>query len=180
LLLRADAVRYLGLPGTLTFGFAVLLGSTALAYVTYWLIEHQFDRVRARVRGTADPAAAPSPQGVRRAQIGVVAVAASMVLLASPVGQAVGYVSQTAAEKVMPPSPAFDIRWRADVPDAERQRFEAELGLTALGSVDRDQSRRTWSYSLRSPTPERVRALLEHRAVEDTAGIDTERLEIPH
>jgi peptidoglycan/LPS O-acetylase OafA/YrhL len=179
LLLKAGAVQYLGLPGTLTFGFAVLLGSTTLAYATYWLIEHQFDRVRARVRGTTDPAAAPAVQSVRRAQVGVVVVAASLVVLASPVGQAVGYVSQTAVEKDLPSSPAFNVRWRTDVPDADRLRFEAELGLTALGPVERDQSRRTWSYSLRSPTPDRIRALLEHRAVEDTAGIDTDRLEIP-
>jgi peptidoglycan/LPS O-acetylase OafA/YrhL len=179
LLLKAGMVRYLGLPGTLTFGFTVLFASTALASATYWLIERQFDRVRARVRGTMDPAAAPAVQNVRRAQVGVVAVAASMVLLASPVGQAVGYVSQTAVAQGLPASPAFNIRWRIDVLDADRLRFEAELGLTALGPVERDQSRRTWSYSLRSPTPARVRTLLEHQAVEDTAGIDTERLQIP-
>ena len=176
LLLRAGAVSYLGLPGTLSFGFVVLLGSTALAYVTYWLVERPFDRVRARVRGAFSPPPAPALQAMRRAQIVTIAVAASLVILTSPVGLAVAYVSQSNAE--WPPSPAFNIRWRTGVSDGDRQRFEAELGLTALGPVERDQSHRTWSYSLRSPTPDRVRALLEHRAVEDTAGIDTKRFEI--
>jgi peptidoglycan/LPS O-acetylase OafA/YrhL len=179
LLLRAGAVQYLGLPGTLTFGFAVLAGATALAYATYALVEHPFDLVRARVRGAFNPSPTPDVQGMRRAQIGAAAVAIALVLLASPVGQAVGYVSQSAAVKELPPSPVFNIRWRDDVPDGDRQRFEAELGLTALGPVERDPARRTWSYTLHSPTPDRIRALLEHRAVEDTAGIDTERLEIP-
>ncbi|HVQ14424.1 MAG TPA: hypothetical protein VMS40_12575, partial [Vicinamibacterales bacterium] len=95
-----------------------------------------------------------------------------------PVGQAVGYVSQSTVGD-LPASPAFNIRWRPDVSDGDRQGFEAELGLIARGPVERDPSHRTWSYSLRSPTPDRVRALLEHRAVEDTSGIDAARLEIP-
>jgi hypothetical protein len=101
---------------------------------------------------------------------------AVLVLLVSPVGQAVGYVSQSAFES--PSSPPFNIRWRTGTSDGDRQGFEAELGLTVLGQVDDDASRRTWSYSLRSPTPDRVRALLKHRAVEDTAGVDVDRLEI--
>ena len=92
-------------------------------------------------------------------------------------GQAVGYVSQSNVGE-LPASPAFNIRWRTGTSDGDRHGFEAELGLTALGPVDRDPSHRTWSYSLRSPTPDRVRALLEHRAVEDTSGIDPNRLEI--
>ena len=112
-----------------------------------------------------------------RPQIAALAVAACLILLASPVGQAVGYVSQSNVAE-LPPSPAFNIRWRPGTSDGDRQGFEAELGLTALGPVERDPSHRTWSYSLRSPTPDRVRALLEHRAVEDTSGIDPNRLEI--
>lgn len=177
LLLRAGTVPYLGLPGTMTFGFAVLLGSTALAYITYRLVERPFDRVRARVRGDVSPLPTMAVPRAWRTQLGALAVAAAFVLLVSPVGRAVAYVSQSAIEE-LPPSPAFNIRWRPDVSDGTRQELEAELGLTALGPVERDESRRTWSYSLRSPTPDRVRALLEHRAVEDTAGIDAERLEI--
>jgi peptidoglycan/LPS O-acetylase OafA/YrhL len=177
LLLRAGVVPYLGLPGTLTFGLAVLLGSTTLAYLTYRVLERPFDRVRARVRGDFSPPAAVAVPRVGRTRIAALAVAAALVLLVSPVGLAVGYVSQSAVPD-LPASPAFDIRWRPDVSDGARRGFEADLGLTALGPVERDASRRTWSYSLRSPTPDRVRALLQHHAVEDTAGIDVERLEI--
>ena len=177
LLLRAGTVPYLGLPGTLTFGFAVLLGSTALAYVTYRLLERPFDRVRARVRGDFSPLPTTAVQRVWRTQAGALAVAAALVLLVSPVGQAVSYVSQSTVDE-LPASPAFNIRWRPDVSDRARQEFETEIGLTVLGQVENDASRRTWSYSLRAPTADRVRALLEHRAVEDTAGINAERLEI--
>lgn len=176
LLLRAGAVSYLGLPGTLAFGFTVLAGSTALAYLTYRLVEHPFDRVRARVRGEFRPAA-PALTAAWRPQIAALAVSACLLLVASPVGQAVGTVSQSGVDE-LPPSPAFNIRWRPDISEGDRRGFEAELGLTALGQVERDPSRRTWSYSLRSPTHDRIRALLEHRAVEDTAGIDTARYEI--
>jgi len=177
LLLRAGATNYLGLPGELPFGFAVLVGSTVLAYATYRLVEHPFDRVRARVRGDYRPPPTPVVYGFRP-QLAALAVAACLILLASPVGQAVGYVSQSNVADV-PASPAFNIRWRPGVSDGDRQGFEVELGLTALGPVERDPSHRTWSYTLRSPTPDRVRALLDHRAVEDTSGIDTDRLEIP-
>jgi len=176
LLLRAGATSVLGLPGTLPFGFAVLAGSTALAYATYRVIEHPFDRVRARVRGDYSPPPTPVVYGLRP-QVAALAIAACLILLASPVGQAVGYVSQSNIAE-LPASPAFNIRWRPGTSDGDRQGFEAELGLTALGPIERDPTRRTWSYSLRSPTPDRVRALLEHRAVEDTSGIDPNRLEI--
>jgi hypothetical protein len=177
LLLRAGATSYLGLPGALPFGVAVLMGSTALAYVTYRLVEHPFDRVRARVRGDYRPPPTAVVYGLRPQAVAL-GIAASLILLASPVGHAVGYVSQSNAAD-LPASPAFNIRWRPEVSDGDRQGFEAELGLTALGPVERDASHRTWSYSLRSPTPDRVRALLEHRGVEDTSGIDPNRLEIP-
>jgi peptidoglycan/LPS O-acetylase OafA/YrhL len=175
LLMRAGMVRYVGLPGSLHFGLTVLLGATALAYVTYRLVERPFDRLRARVRGDVSPLAAVVPHGKWRPLLGTLAVAASLVLLANPVALAVGYVSQV---KPLPDSREFNIRWRPDLSDEARRSLEAELGLTAIGPVERDASGRTWSYRLRSPTPDRVRALLDHRAVEDTAGIDVESLEI--
>ncbi len=177
LLLRAGMTSYLGLPGSLPFGLAVLLGSTVLAFVTYHVVERPFDRVRARVRGDYSPPPDLAVQRVRRAQVGALAATAALVLLVSPVGQAVGYVSRSAIGE-LPASSPFNIRWRTGISDSDRQGFEAELGLTALGQVEDDASRRTWSYRLRAPTPERVRALLEHRAVEDTAGVDVERFEI--
>jgi peptidoglycan/LPS O-acetylase OafA/YrhL len=176
LLLRAGATSYLGLPGELPFGLTVLAGSTVLAYVTYRLVEHPFDRVRARVRGDYRLPPTPVVYGIRP-RVAALAIAACLILLASPVGYAVGYVSRSHVVE-LPASPAFNIRWRPGVSDGDRQSFEVELGLTALGLVERDPSHRTWSYSLRAPTPDRVRALLEHRAVEDTAGIDPTRLAI--
>jgi peptidoglycan/LPS O-acetylase OafA/YrhL len=175
LLMRAGMVRYVGLPGSLPFGLTVLLGATALAYVTYLLVERPFDRLRARVRGDVSPLPVVVPHGRWRPLIGTLAVAASLVLLANPVALAVGYVSRV---KPLPDSREFNIRWRPDLSDEARRGVEAELGLTAIGPVERDASGRTWSYRLRSPTPDRVRALLGHRAVEDTAGVDVERLEI--
>jgi peptidoglycan/LPS O-acetylase OafA/YrhL len=175
LLMRAGVVQYVGLPGSLPFGLIVLLGATALAYVTYRLVERPFDRLRARVRGDASPLPAGIPQGRWRPLLGTLAVASSLVLLANPVAQAVGYVSQV---KPLPDSPEFNLRWRPGLSDEARRGFESELGLTVTGPVERDASGRTWSYRLRSPTPDRVRALIDHRAVEDTAGIDVGRLEI--
>jgi len=79
---------------------------------------------------------------------------------------------------VRPPSTPFDIRWKPDVNDAVRQRLEADLGLDNPERVERDPSGRTWTYRLRQPTRERVRAVVLHAAVEDTARIDTVRFEI--
>lgn len=75
-------------------------------------------------------------------------------------------------------SPPFDIRWKEDVNDDVRPRIEAELGLAEPQRVERDPRGRTWEYRLRTPTRERVRAIVVHPSVEDTARIDAERFEI--
>jgi hypothetical protein len=72
----------------------------------------------------------------------------------------------------------FDIRWKPDIDEAMRKGAEAELGLTDAQQVARDPRGRTWEYRLRRPTRERVRLVLLHSAVEDTARIDAQRFEI--
>jgi hypothetical protein len=79
---------------------------------------------------------------------------------------------------VRPPSSPFDIRWKPEVDDAARARMEAELGLSEATRVDRDPSGRTWTYRLRQPSRDRVRAIVMSPLVEDTAKIDTARFEI--
>jgi len=75
-------------------------------------------------------------------------------------------------------SSPFDIRWSEAVTDAARLQLEAELGLTEAQRVERDPRGRTWEYRLRMPTRERVRAIVLHSSVEDTARIDAQRFEI--
>jgi hypothetical protein len=77
-----------------------------------------------------------------------------------------------------PPSTPFDIRWKPEVDDAARARLEAELGLSEATRVDRDPSGRTWTYRLRQPSRDRVRAIVMSPVVEDTARIDRERFEV--
>jgi hypothetical protein len=77
-----------------------------------------------------------------------------------------------------PLSARFDVRWKPEVTDGIRQELENELGLTNAQRVQRDPRQRTWEYRLRRPTHNRVRAVLQNAAVEDTARIDPERLEI--
>ena len=77
-----------------------------------------------------------------------------------------------------PPSSPFDIRWKPEVDDAARARVEAELGLSEATRVDRDPSGRTWTYRLRQPSRDRVRAIVMSPVVEDTARVDRVRFEI--
>jgi hypothetical protein len=84
-----------------------------------------------------------------------------------------------AADAAVPSvSAPFDIRWKPEVDEATRLRLEAELGLTDAQRVDRDPSGRTWTYRLRQSTRERIRSIVVHETVEDTARIDRARYEI--
>ena len=83
-----------------------------------------------------------------------------------------------ADEAVVPLSLPFDIRWKPEVDEGARRQVEAELGLADPQQVARDPRGRTWEYRLRTPTRDRVRTILQHTAVEDTARIDTQRFEI--
>jgi hypothetical protein len=94
-----------------------------------------------------------------------------------------GSVSPTPAEvqadnAVPPLSLPFDIRWAGEVDDASRMKLEADLGLMEGQPVARDARGRTWTYRLRHPTRDRIRTVLRHPLVEDTARIDAARLEI--
>jgi hypothetical protein len=77
-----------------------------------------------------------------------------------------------------PLSAPFDVRWKPEITDGDRQQLETQLGLTDAQRVARDPRQRTWEYRLRRPTQNRVRAVLQNAAVEDTARIDPERFEI--
>jgi hypothetical protein len=87
--------------------------------------------------------------------------------------------AEVQADNAVPPlSLPFDLRWTREVDDASRTKLEADLGLTEGQQVSRDESGRTWTYRLRRPTQDRVRTVLRHPLVEDTARIDASRLEI--
>jgi hypothetical protein len=77
-----------------------------------------------------------------------------------------------------PLSAPFDVRWKPEVTERARRELETRLGLTGAQLVARDPRQRTWEYRLRRPTQNRVRAVLQNAAVEDTARIDPERFEI--
>jgi hypothetical protein len=96
----------------------------------------------------------------------------------SPSGHATATADAAADNAVTPLSLPFDIRWKADVDDATRQQLEAELGLTDGQHVARDPRGRTWEYRMRTPTRDRVRAVVVHAAVEDTGRIDVQRFEV--
>jgi peptidoglycan/LPS O-acetylase OafA/YrhL len=171
------AVPYVPPPGTMAFGLLVLTAAAAGAWITYQLVEQPFDRVRARVRRAAIPQQAPAPWRVPIPAAAAVAVC--LVLAGRPVAWAVDHFSGAASGAVLPLSPPFDVRWVPEVPEQQRQTLVEELGLVELEQVMRDPRQRTWRYQLRQPTPERVRALITHPAVEDTGGVDRDRFVIP-
>ncbi len=174
LLVWAGADRVVGSPGTIAFGALALLGSTALAAATYALVERPFERLRARVRGTPVRDAPVLTTRWPRQAAAVAAGIALAVLVTPPVGT---FVERLAASDTSTPvlSPAFNIRWKPEISERARLQVELDLGLSGGERVERDPRRRTWAYRLRRPSPERVRSILAHVAVEDTAGIDRER-----
>ena len=178
LLVWSGAVRHVGLPGTLLFGGAVLTGSTALGAATYLLVERPLDALRARVRGDA---VRDVPAVSLRLPLQATAALAGVVLamlLTPPVGIFVERIAANAPGEAARLSPPFDVRWKPDVTDAGRRAIELELGLTDARPVLRDPRLRTWSYRLRQPTSGRVRSVVTHSAVEDTAHIDRELFQI--
>ena len=103
----------------------------------------------------------------------------AMVVVASPLGQTIGYVSGSAYEGEMPLSPRFNVRWRNDVGDEARGQLEKQLGLVEGEPLPEDPRQRTFSYRLQLPLPTRVRSVVQHPSVEDTAGVNLQRFEIP-
>jgi hypothetical protein len=98
--------------------------------------------------------------------------------MAGPVGWTVERLNGAADGVTLPLSGPFHIRWKPEVSGAARRRIETEFGLKEMGQVTRDPRHRTWEYRLPTPTKARVRALVTHPAVEDTARVDILRFEI--
>ena len=73
-----------------------------------------------------------------------------------------------------PPIGPVNVRWVEGADDAARRELEERYGLTA--GVRREG--RTWSYVLTDHEPGNVRALVEERLIEDTAGIDRGTFEV--
>jgi hypothetical protein len=69
---------------------------------------------------------------------------------------------------VLQPHTIIHVRWPEGISDADRARAESELHL----APHRDIGDRTWQYNLLDRSPENVVAILSHRLVEDTQGID--------
>jgi peptidoglycan/LPS O-acetylase OafA/YrhL len=176
ILLPTNVGRFVGEAGTVGFGLAVLAGSTAVAAATWAVVERPFDRVRARVRGVRVRESAHV--GGWPSQRWAVAGATVLALLAGPVGWTVERLNGAAAGAALTMSGPFNIRWKPGISDPVRHRIEAELGLLEQAPVTRDPRHRTWEYRLPAPTRARVRALVTHPAVEDTARIDVQRFEI--
>ncbi len=93
-------------------------------------------------------------------------------------GQARALPDVAADAATRPFSSPFDVRWTADVDEPTRRSLESELGLTDGEPVTRDPGGRTWTYRLREPSRDRIRAIVRNPSVEDTARIDTARFEI--
>jgi hypothetical protein len=107
-----------------------------------------------------------------------VAAVTALALLAGPVGWTIERLNGAADDAAVAMSGPFHIRWKPAVSEAARHRVETEFGLVEVGPVVRDPRHRTWEYRLPTPTRARVRALVSHPAVEDTARIDVQRFEI--
>lgn len=67
-----------------------------------------------------------------------------------------------------PMAPRVNVRWTAELTDAERKDVEQKFRL--LDGEQRDTS--TWAYDLGDPAPATVKALVSHPAIEDTHYID--------
>ena len=176
LLISVGAERYFGRPGMPSFGLVVLAGSTALASLTYYVVERPFDSVRRRVRGRPTPDASLAVPHPGRARLVIAIAAIASVLLVFPAGFLAARASLAGAG-ALASSPEFNLRWRPDLTEGDRQRVERELGLDNLGRVERDPRQRTWIYRLRSPSLPGIRAVIGHAAVEDTS-LDAAQLEM--
>jgi hypothetical protein len=124
-----------------------------------------------RVRLLAEPEPPQRPSLKRRDWLGAGSVFLWVFLITFPI--------MVQADTAVPAlSLPFDIRWAREVDDASRARLEADLGLMEGQPVTRDERGRTWTYRMRYPTQDRIRTVLRHPLVEDTARIDAARLEI--
>jgi hypothetical protein len=69
-------------------------------------------------------------------------------------------------------APRVNIRWSSGTSNTVRQELERRLGLVAADQ----RENRTWAYDLPDPSRIRIRAIVNHPAVEDTYRIDREQL----
>lgn len=77
--------------------------------------------------------------------------------------------------RIDPPSePRIHVRWKADVSDAVRRERELQFGLSSPMPDDGT----TWSYVITNTDPYNISALVTDSTVEDTNGIDRERMEL--
>ncbi len=77
---------------------------------------------------------------------------------------------------VDPPIGPVNVRWAEGTNDASRRDREVRYGLT--GGMPQSAESRTWSYVLTNRELENVRAIVEDRLIEDTAGIDRGTFEV--
>jgi hypothetical protein len=72
------------------------------------------------------------------------------------------------------PTASISIRWSRQVTDDRRQQLEAQFGLTN----PRSRGGATWDYELADTSGANVAAIVQHEAVEDTAGVDRATLRV--
>jgi hypothetical protein len=73
------------------------------------------------------------------------------------------------------PAPRINVRWAASLPDEGRRELERRFGLVTA----EHQDGRTWTYEAADASPETMRTLIAHPAVEDTHGVDRRTGAIP-
>src|SRR5436309_2776924 len=102
----------------------------------------------------------PAMFGLRPARILGVLVAAFVVMTAA----AAGVLSLTLSRDPVP----IHVRWKPGTSDAERAALEQRFHLTE-GVVTEGTTR---AYLLADTSTEKIRAMVQHPSVEDTAGIN--------
>ena len=70
--------------------------------------------------------------------------------------------------------PFVHVRWVATLDDAQRRVHEKTLGFTRAAHHEGA----TWRYRVPEPSPDRLRAIVNHEMVEDTHGFDRATLEL--
>ena len=84
-------------------------------------------------------------------------------------------IDRSAPLWVVAPAGRVNVRWAEGTDDAVRREREVRYGLTERVALEN----RTWSYVLADYESGNVRALVQDRLVEDTAGIDRAAARVP-
>ena len=102
------------------------------------------------------------PSGFWRANARVLLVPVLGFIVISLIAAAILWVT-------IPTRPVpINVRWIDAVTDAEREALEQQLGLT-LGSPTEGT---TWAYTLIDPSTSKIRAIVQHPRVDDTAHVN--------